>query len=254
MTSLSMKAKKIKAPSAKRWIQASLRISAALICTGCAAVTAASPASTSPAATQPKISFELGPDGQRLPAPNKEAARNWPPELRHWIDQLLQTLGHRGELRMDTEELEKKLNIQFDRLFPPFIFPYVDKAHAISGPDWLLTQKNGGRSVYHQLLPPNTVDYLHVFYFTINTRKYCINPYEFAVYTGMEFKLEFRFKLIATERSALSKYEAGMFGAPGPMIYQGRPLVQGNPGINMTASNDCILELRSVMGKARPRQ
>lgn len=133
-----------------------------------------------------RLAFEPGPDGSPLPPRTADAARNWPSEFKTFLDAGLQTLKREGKLPAP-EEIAKSLGVQLQenpanqtmsgvlREFRVLDVPFgpadpKDARHALT----LVGRANA----------PNRSWYLHIL---VDPKRYCINPYEIAIYLGEPF-------------------------------------------------------------------
>lgn len=133
-----------------------------------------------------RLAFEPGPDGSPLPPRTADAAHNWPPEFKTFLDTALQTLKRGGQLPAP-EVIAKSLGIQLQenpvdqtmsgvlREFRVLDVPFgpadpKDARHVLT----LVGRTNLANRSWH----------LHIL---VDPKRYCINPYEIAIYLGEPF-------------------------------------------------------------------
>ena len=122
-----------------------------------------------------------GKPGTLLPAPNKEIGKKWPPEVQEFIDAML-TVFVDGRPTPSEAELEQALKVKLVGSGHSLLTGVTVEKRIQS---WPLNSK--GWSLYRQSAPdPDGRQYVTVD-LEVDTQRYCINPYDFAIYTGYRF-------------------------------------------------------------------
>ena len=182
-----------------------------------------------------------GADGTPLPPPNKAVGDKWPPEVKRFIDGMLLLFGNAERPPLSTQEIESTLGVT---LVPESLIRYrVDASYVVSGSDLLNPiSVRQGLSVYTVGSLKKDGRRFHTFDFPIDARRYCVSPYDFAVYTGNLYRPEmpvhgFR----PPDQSWPLAYEWGMFNRTS----SGRYLADRKPAVDLITSDTCILKFRA---------
>ena len=125
-----------------------------------------------------------GPPGSPLPPQNKAVGDKWPPEVREFVD-VFTTRFARGQPIPTNEQIEQWLHVRT-------VEDSVEaKRHYFYRriQDWPLGFADDlGRSSYWKAAPkPNGQQYMEIG-LGVDTSRYCINPYDLAIYTGFRFE------------------------------------------------------------------
>jgi len=182
-----------------------------------------------------------GADGTPLPPPNKAVGDKWPPEVKRFIDGMLLLFGKGERPSLSTQEIESTLGVT---LVPESLIRYqVDVSYAVSGSELLspfsVRQRLSG---YRIGMLRKDGRRFHTLDFSIDPQRYCVSPYDFAVYTGNRYSPEipvhgFR----SPDRAWPLAYEWGMFNRTSSMRYW----TDQKPGVSLLTSNTCILVFRA---------
>jgi hypothetical protein len=151
---------------------------------------------TAPVSPDIEALLRPGPAGTPLPPRNTDAAHNWPPEFKRFIDAALE-MFREGQPEPSIEEFEARLGIKLTPK-PPGGTPAPDansfhRAEASwipsppsprpperMSPEWrsLLAELPSSSAGIRRYLLSIEID---------PTRRYCISPYALAIYTGARF-------------------------------------------------------------------
>ena len=127
-----------------------------------------------------------GPPGSPLPPQNKAVGDKWPPEVRKFVD-VFTTRFAEGQPVPTNEQIEQWLHVRTVE------DPVEQKRHYIARRihDWPLGFADDlGRSSYWKAAPkPNGQQYMEIG-LGVDTSRYCISPYDLAIYTGFRFEPE----------------------------------------------------------------
>jgi hypothetical protein len=125
------------------------------------------------------------PAGEPLPPPNRAVAGNWPADVRRLIVAMVALFPDSPTRPFDVREIADTLHI---RLEPQDVSPSrtgVERAYTIHG--WALGRPEAeGRTSLSFMLPRHGKRFVFAT-FLIDTSRFCIDPYEFAVYTGANY-------------------------------------------------------------------
>ena len=124
-----------------------------------------------------------GKPGMPLPPPNKEIGKKWPPEVREFVDVML-TMFVRGKSTPSDEDIEQALKARF---VPTGLADSdVETEKAIQS--WSLGgAANLSGSSYVKMIPHQNRRQFVALSLRVDPKRYCINPYDFAIYTGHRF-------------------------------------------------------------------
>lgn len=135
-----------------------------------------------------RTAYKQGEDGITLPPKSQEAAKYWPPEFRMFFDSAL-AIFKRGGREPSIEELEQILNIRLSLL------PETGRSSAttkiseftVSGITFEPQERTGWEHRFNIL--ENLKTHTSKWQFTVvaDPSRFCINPYEIAIYLGEEF-------------------------------------------------------------------
>jgi hypothetical protein len=214
-----------------------------LLLNGCAATRSVQPApdlSSLPLAQADMRAFDVGPSGSALPAQNKVVGEKWPAQVKHFIDQLVLLFGRHQRAELTTQEIESALGVKLTR--QPYNKSRVDATYEISGSDLLWPERFAGAAEYRVGAKKKDGRRFHVFEFPIDAARFCVNPYDFAIYTGTEYMPEmpvhgFR----PPDRAWPMAYEWGMFDRNS----DGRFIPGKGSTIALITSKNCILKFRA---------
>ena len=128
-----------------------------------------------------------GKPGTPLPPQNKAVGQKWAPEARQFIDTMLEVFVD-GKPAPSTAQMEAAFGVKAvadgDALTNKRYG--LESSYELQG--WLLKDPSvqSWSASYVKLIQKNgKQSYSATFY--IDTQRYCINPYDFAIYTGREF-------------------------------------------------------------------
>jgi hypothetical protein len=229
------------------------RVLSLVICALLAACGTTRPAEPPPAPSIPQKTdlsiFDPGPDETPLPPQNKAVGEKWPSELRHFIDGLLQLFGGYQRATLTNEEIEKTLGV---KLTKKEYFPWtgVDAAYDISGSVFLWEKRYSGAAEYRiGKVKEDGMRFLTL-EFPMEAKKYCVSPYDFAIYTGNKYWPEMPVHgFVPPDRPWPPAYEWGMFkrssGGRFNAVGKENPNFVKNESINLITSNECIINFRA---------
>ena len=125
-----------------------------------------------------------GPPGSPLPPSNKAVGDKWPPEVREFVE-VFTTRFADGQPVPTNEQIEQWLHVRTVE------DPVEAKRHYFYRriQDWPLGFADDlGRSSYWKASPdPDGQEYMQIG-LGVDTSRYCINPYDLAIYTGFRFE------------------------------------------------------------------
>ena len=125
-----------------------------------------------------------GKPGTPLPLPNKEIGEKWPPEVREFVDAML-TVFVDGKPTPSEQEVERALKI---KLGEHGLIPKSSVVVNAKIAYWPLGTNNGQDwSDYIKMVPREDGRQSVRLSLSVDTARYCINPYDFAIYTGHHF-------------------------------------------------------------------
>ena len=130
-----------------------------------------------------------GPAGSPLPPPNKAVGDKWPPEVREFVD-VFTTRFADGQPMPTNEQIEQWLHVRTVE------DPVEQKRYYIARRihDWPLGFADDlGRSSYWKGFPKPDGRQSMEIGLGVDTSRYCINPYDLAIYTGFRFEPELRY-------------------------------------------------------------
>ena len=138
-----------------------------------------------PLLTLTACASRTGPPGSPLPPQNKAVGDKWRPEVREFIDTVFAEFVD-GKPTPDEQTIQRTLKATLEDLPGPLPSGLVAKKYIVT---WPLGKENHvGWSSYKQYPPGIFGQQQLVVTLRIDTDRYCINPYDFAIYTGMQFK------------------------------------------------------------------
>lgn len=123
-----------------------------------------------------------GKPGTPLPPQNKAVGEKWAPEVRQFIDALL-TEFQDGKPAPTVEQIEKVFGVKVIAKAPDaYKIPGIDE-YELQG--WALRNPSvSSWSANYLLLPAKSGTQSQSVRFVIDTQRYCIDPYDFAIYAG----------------------------------------------------------------------
>lgn len=186
------------------------------------------------------VDVASGADGTPLPPPNKAVGDKWPPEVKRFIDGMLQIFVRGERPPISTHEIETMLGVKLTPL--SFNSLGVAASYRISGSDLLNPLSAKKLAEYRVGSLKKDGRRFHAFEFPIDPTRYCVSPYDFAIYTGNKYSPEvpvhgFR----PPDRHWPLAYEWGMFDRTS----SGRYLPSGGPFIALITSKTCIVLFRA---------
>lgn len=201
----------------------------------------ASSAAQQPLAPDPleQAKFEPGPIGTPLPPPTKAVGNKWPPEVKRFIDGLIELFGQHERPSLSLRQIETTLGVT---LTPqPFTWQMVDASYRISGSELLNPLANPGLSEYRVGTKKKDGLRFHAFEFSLDPQRFCVSPYDLAIYTGNKYMPDPPLHGWPPGPLYPPTYEWGMFDRTITGRYNGQP----KPGIALITTDKCILKFRA---------
>ena len=127
--------------------------------------------------------------GPPLPPQNKAVGDKWPPEVREFVD-VFTTRFASGQPMPTEEQIQRWLHVRTVEIPEGLRSRYALEERDIH--DWPLGfADNRGYSSYAKLMPNSDGRQLmRIIRLKVDTSRYCINPYDLAIYTGFRFRPE----------------------------------------------------------------
>lgn len=126
-----------------------------------------------------------GKPGTPLPPQNKAVGQKWAPEVRAFIDALL-TEFQDGKPAPTVGRIEKVFGVK--AVGEKGEFSRNEKQYVLRG--WALGNPSmQGSSAFYMTYVPRNGTMRQIATFNIDANRYCINPYDFAIYTGASFSV-----------------------------------------------------------------
>lgn len=206
----------------------------------------ASTEASTPTTRRPSA-FHPAPPGVPLSSKTTDAARYWSPEVKELIDSII-AIGSTRVRSIDEisdEALEKRLRIEFEGpLTDPTILLGALYMRKVKTLPWLAT--DAGRLTRSKPDSYNNAVAGFNLFLRFDPLRYCLNPYEFAIYLGQPF----RFMPIPVldrlnnELPGPFLYEWGMFN----IFEEGKghrlgPMQPRNTSIRLYATEECVASI-----------
>ena len=140
------------------------------------------------------VNLGLGQDGEPLPPPNKDIARHWPPEIKQLVDDMLELFSRQERESLSAEQIEQKLKIKLERTPLKTDQGGVTANYNITQSIWLTLRADPpdtrSLGVYWFIEHKKTGKTHHHLELALDRDRYCLNPYELAIYTGAKYQPE----------------------------------------------------------------
>ena len=126
------------------------------------------------------------PPGSPLPPQNKAVGDKWPPEVREFVD-VFTTRFADGQPMPTEEQIQQWLHVRTAEIPEGLRSSGGVETRYIR--DWPLDSANnrGSSSYWKSTIDPDRRQYMRIS-MSIDTSRYCINPYDLAIYTGFRFE------------------------------------------------------------------
>lgn len=126
-----------------------------------------------------------GKPGTPLPPQDKKVGDKWPPEVKQAIDSLFTTFVRESPMPSEAE-ITRALQLKLSETNTPGYFIEIQKRVQ----SWPLGEAKGNEKHPPVLLVEEPSGYGQFVFveLPVDTQRYCINPYDFAVYSGLPFQ------------------------------------------------------------------
>lgn len=191
-----------------------------------------------------------GKDGEPLPAQDKSIAQHWPVEFREFIERVEKFFSTPWPRYFTEQEIAEALQMKLvpapERVSPE---SGVAEEYWITGVPFVRLHVKGvisATETYVVMKPdiyPGTGKFQTVMmHFPIETRKFCINPYDFSIYSGAKASVPLPIHPPPNYVSRGFRYEWGMFEVARGFSLSASDLIGG--GYSIGVKGQCISSLR----------
>lgn len=187
--------------------------------------------------------FEPSEEGQPLPLKNARAAERWPEDFRDFIDRAVR-LFKENQYALSVDDIRSALNVSViyksngaeKKSYTIKHLPFSIFKRDIPGQQITFFERRDGREISAMMI------------FGVNWKHICIDPYDLAIYFGVEFSgLENR-SHVKVPRVWRPAYQWGMFDRHATLVYHSQNLLivlASDYGAALKGvSPDCIAEIR----------
>lgn len=199
-------------------------------------------------------------DGTPLPAPTKEIANRWAPEVKKFIEGLEVLFNQHARSSLTVAEIQQTLGVKLQRE-KGYVGTFPDVQYIIEGGQLQRGMSYPWSSTYIISKPDKNGQRSHHFDFPIDTKRFCLSPYELAIYMGHYYLPQmpahgFR----PPDRIWPPAYEWGMFKRNSIATAQFNP--NGGPpdyqiktaSFSIITSNDCVVNIRAITNTTKDFQ